>query len=489
MFQSQVTAQAYCPDIITKELAISRLADTRKIRLSSNLLPLVGFEKDTRFTCEPMGHLEGLRLTFDPSGTHKVHQRRYAKRKNNPFETQIDLNGQALINQSIPNYTERLHFQMRAGEILITPLVNRTFSIRRSLADCDDPFTSFVGMTSGVDALCLQRIGFTIDSVLEFRPQEARDNTDLTETGISSILANVAPRIVLNQNVFNVDWRKVEELVDLPAIGLLHMSPQCDDYSSLKNMEARQKSVESLDTTRDMFMDCLRAFESLRPATGIIENVPSFGTSTEGELMKIRLRRMGYFVTDGVFDSREFGGLTSRKRYYMVASIWPGFAMPTPAAVSEASIWPVIEKHLDDCRDVSHTSSVAKGIETGRIRTISKDSSSSPTFTKSQSRQAKDSVYIEHEGRYLLPSEFLMKELMSIPQSFNLDAVSSTIASEQIGQSICFSLHHAIAKAVHQHIADNVGHCTVSTIKNRAVKPQHGHKITNAGQMSLAYVC
>lgn len=456
-------ALAHIPEVITKELSVSRIGQRRKVVLSTNFLRIMGFEPGVRHDIQPLP-AGGLQLRFNPTGSHKVYQRRYLTRKNNPFEAQIDIQNQSLLNAAIPSYTERVHFELRHGSILIRPLENRTFSIRRQFAKSTHELMAFVAMTGGIDVRCLMDCGFKIDSVLEYRPHEKRDSTDLTESGALNVLANANPRLVFNEDISRIDMRRVEVLMsEAPPIALLHISLQCDDFSTLKGQKARAASAASLDSSSDLLYDGLRLIETVRPACVMLEQVPGFASSSEGHLFAIKLRKWGYFVTDGILEGREHGGLTSRSRYYLVASVWPNFSMPPGEGPRTASIWPVVESHLADCREVSHTKSVAEGLSTGRIRLIRKDSTFSPTITKSQNRQCKDSVYIEHGGRYFLPSLDLLARLNGIPEDMSFASVGQTIQSEIIGQSIDYPMHERVALAVRRHIQENVGsHALVS---------------------------
>lgn len=454
-----VLAQAYAPDVITKELAIFKSEEKRRITLSTNFLTLMGWEVGMRHDVVPMSQ-EGLSLRFNPEGRQKVYQRRYNARKNNPFETQIEIKNQSIIDSGIPQYTERVHFEMRRGEILIRPLKNQTFSIRKSLTDrTSSELAAFVAMTAGVDVRCLMDCGFKIDSILEYRPQEKRDKTDFTETGAINVLANANPRVMFNEDISKVDMKMVDRLVqEGPPIALLHLSLQCDDFSNLKNNKAKISSIDSLDTSVDLLYDGLRLIETVRPAAVILEQVPGFANSPEGRLFSIKLRKWGYFVTEGMLNGIEQGGLTNRTRYYLVASVWPNFEMPTPQQndVSE-KLWDLVEDHLHECRDVTHTKSLQEGISGGRLRPLNKNSKFCPTVTKSQNRQAKDSVYIEKDGRYFLPTVELLSKLQGIPDDFNYNNVGETIASEIIGQGIDYPMHERLTAAVYSHIQLNAG--------------------------------
>lgn len=472
---TNVTASAYVPEIITKELSLVRNGDRRKVRLSTNFLPLMGFEAGRRHSVEVLPRLEGIRLTFDSNGPQQVYQRQYKTRRNNPFETVVEIGAQSVLDAALPGYTERLHFTMRHGEILIRPLANRTFAIRRNLAKEADPFGAMVAMTSGVDIRCMLDTGFSIQAVLEYRPQEARDCRDLTETGMLTVLANSKPRIVFNEDITTIDWRRVASVMEGgPQIGVAHISLQCDEFSTVKAASLKERSLADLSTSADLVFDALRMIETVNPGVIVLEQVPGFAKSAEGNLFRTKLRKWGYHVTEAVFRADSFGGKTGRERLYLVASVFPGFQMPEPFSARTSTIWSDIEPYLKNCRDVSHTKSLMDGIQTGRARLITPASLRSPTILKSQLRQAKDSVFIAMpDGRYLFPSLELLQHLNGIPADFDFQSVSAEQCAEQIGQSIDFPLHEAICKAVHTHIAENVGKHTVLSIarSTKAAKP------------------
>ena len=447
------------PELITKELKMSTMANgVRRIRLSSNFLPLMGFSPGVRTTVEDLGVNAGMKISFNPEGHTKVYSRTYTQRRNNPLEAMIDIQNQSVIARAIPTDAERLHFTLKNGSILIKPLFNNTFLIRNNIRKAENKFSSFVAMTGGVDAHCLQASGFTIQSILEYRPQEARDKNDLTETGALNALSNVpTTKYVFNEDISKINWQNVKQVIqnDDP-IGLLHVSLACDDFSTSKGVNLKKRSVENLDTSADLVYDALRLVETTQPATVLIENVPPFASSAAGDLLRVKLRKWGYYVTDAILDPREQGGLTSRRRYYLVASVWPGFEMPEAMAPNASSIWRVIESHLHECRDITHTSTVHLGVETGRARVITSSSTCSPSILKSQARQSKDSVTILSGGRYYLPSEKLLRVLNGFPDDLNLDSVSATLASEIIGQSIDYPMHHRLTSKLKEHISRNV---------------------------------
>lgn len=451
-----VDVNVFVPEVITKQLKQSVLPSGHKrIRLSSNFLPLLGFNPGVRTHVEALGVNEGIKISYDAQGATKVYQRTYTQRKNNPLEAQLDIQNQSIINYAIPDFSDKLHFTMQKGSIIIKPLYQSTLLIRNRIKNAANKLNSFVAMSAGVDCACLQAAGFAIQSLLEYRPKEKRDNQDLSETGALNAISNVSTKNLFNEDITKIDWKIVEQIIKADEqIALLHLSIPCTDHSNAKANSLKQKAIDSLDTTIDMVYDSLRLVETVKPCVVLIENVVPFSNSWAAELVRLKLQRWGYHLTEQVLDAREHNGLTSRKRFYLVASIWPGFEMPAQQP-ARTDLWNIVEKHLDNCRDVSQTSTLYKGIECGRSRIITKDSHFSPTVLKTQNRQTKDAIYIEKDGKYYFPSEELLKALNTIPGDFNMNSVSSTIASEIIGQSIDFNMHHALSMSIKDHILRN----------------------------------
>lgn len=454
-------ARAHVPDIVTKELALASVSGRRRFRLSSNFLPMMGFVPGERHSVEVEPGLGGMRLKLgDHASPIKVYERRYNNRRhNNPFEAVVEVASQRLLDAAIPAYTERVHLTLQHGVIAVRPLANRTFSIRRSMRGCTE-LDAMVAMTAGVDVRCLQECGFRIDSILEYRPQEARDRMDLTETGALNALANSAPRVLFNEDITRVDWGRVSEMMaGGPPIAVLHVSLQCDDFSKAKGRSLKVAAVDDLSTSRDLVYDALRMIETVQPASVMIENVPGFADSGEGALLKVKLQRWGYHVRDGVLQAPSFGGLTKRERYYLVASVWPGFEMPSPPVEQRSvSAWDAIGGLVHECRDVTHTESVQEGLRSGRIRLIKPGDKIAPTILKSQGRQTKDSVYLAMpDGRFLLPTLAMQLRLNGIDAGFDTSCVSSAVASEIVGQSIDVEMHRALASSLYKHLVENVG--------------------------------
>jgi DNA (cytosine-5)-methyltransferase 1 len=452
------------PDQATKQLALQKTADgKRKLVVSTNWLPLFGFEQDTRVIEELIGNGgEGIRIRvaedlFTAVETKKVYTRAYKSRRNNPIETMLDIRGQKLLDAGFPVGTERVHVLFRNKEIRITPIRNkvaeRIASAVKSLHD-GEILTAFSACTAGIDALGLTREGFQLQSVLEWRPNEARDKQDLTETGALNVAANAFAKHIFNEDIGTVNLDAVAKAVASSPSTILQISLQCDEFATVKSHSLKESALEDLSTSVDMVYDGLRLIETVNPACVLLEQVPGFMTSQAGRIFETKLRKWGYEVNKSIMDSRDYGGLTSRKRFYLFASSLPvNFEWPATIPRRETPIWDeVIAPVLHELRDVTHTKSMQDGLACGRLRVIDRDSTCSPTFLKSQMRQAKDSVVIRDGERLLFPTVSLMQKLMLIPDEFSTAAVSSTIASEIIGQSVDFKMHAMIIAKIVEHI-------------------------------------
>ncbi|TZE98645.1 DNA cytosine methyltransferase, partial [Salmonella enterica subsp. enterica serovar Typhimurium] len=136
-----------------------------------------------------------------------------------------------------------------------------------------------------------------------------------------------------------------------------------------------------LSTMLDMVYPALKQIEVVNPAVVLVENVPNFKASGAGAMMGTTLRRMGYFLTEMVLNGLDFGAYQGRERYYMVASVFPGFVPPKPEQRAGGRLWPVIEKHLGDCADVTALKSIQARESTSRRMPafLTRESTSCPT--------------------------------------------------------------------------------------------------------------
>lgn len=455
----ETLVQVNIPDIATKQLKMREASGRRIITVSSNLLTLFDFSKGDLVSEESLGANKGIvvRRLYGASHTgrvKKVYSRTYPRRKNNPLEHMIEVSSQRLIEDSFPEGCTRVHVTFEPGKVTITPLATMAERVM-SNAQNADPFSVFAALTSGVDLASMRQQGYKVSAVLEWRPQEARDKSDLTETGAIAAMANSGPiHAVFNEDVTATALDRLGKVMERHPVMVFSASPQCDDHSNLKSKKAKEVAFEDGNSSADMILDLLNIIERLAVPVVVFENVPGMIGSAAYNVACLRLRRWGYTRYEHIGDPRDYGGLTSRKRAYVVFTQLPAsFEFEKPSTSRTKDVWKEVQPFLAGCRDVSHSKSLQDGKTVGRLRSIRPDSTSIPTPVKSQYRMAKDSVVVEPEdGRFLFPSEDLLKHMLGI-NDVDLNAVSETISSEIIGQSIDFPHHAMVMRCIGAHIA------------------------------------
>ena len=456
-----VLVQVNVPDIATKQLRFRHSGARRILTISSNLLAIFGFEKGNAVIERSMGRNKGIvieRVQDDlVDGTariKRVYGRIYKHRRNNPFEHLLEVSSQKLIDESFGAGCTRVHVTFSPGRIIVTPLATLS---ERALANAAraDPDSVFAALTSGVDLASMREEGFCVSAILEWRPQEARDKQDLTETGALTALANSGPvHALFNEDVTACCLDRIGEIMADTPVMLFHASPQCDDHSTLKSAALKARDTENGTSSADMILDLLNIIERIAPPIILFENVPGMISSPAYEIASLRLKRWGYRQHEHVGDARDHGGLTSRRRAYVVFSqLDEDLVFDAPSRDPQRDIWSMIAQDLDTCRDVSGSRSLQRGKACGRLRSVKPGARSLPTPIKSQSRMAKDSIVIEPEdGKFLFPTETLLKRFLGI-EKVDLSTVSATLASEIIGQSIDRPHHAMVLRAIRDHIA------------------------------------
>ncbi len=455
------TLKINIPKIATKQLKLQNCNAGKKLVVSTNWLPLFGFESNSRVKEHLIGKGKGIRISLvdkDETNSKKVYTRSYNSRRNNPLETMLDIRSQTLINEAFPEDTETVHIQFTYGEVLITPMCNRKATaikqFKKSNNEC------FVACSSGVDAVSMVKKGFTIETLLEYRPHEKRDKNDMTETGALNAIANIEVNHLINEDIMNLDIERIAKLCSKSNYTNATFSVQCDEFSNVKANSLKDSALDDGTSSLDMVIDSINLISKFNFPTVLVENVPNFFTSDAGKILMARLNRLGYKTYLEKFDARDYGGLTSRVRGYLFATMLPGnFEMPKPTNKNETPIWELLnfDERIasGELRDITHTSSLQDGLKTCRARLITRKSLFSGTILKSQNRQAKDSQFIHDEvnDRYYFTSNKLLSELMSIEMDFS--AVGGTIESEIIGQSIEVPLHDALLDSINQHIIES----------------------------------
>ncbi|MDI5832482.1 DNA cytosine methyltransferase (plasmid) [Shewanella xiamenensis] len=335
--------------------------------------------------------------------------------------------------------------------------------------DFNNPLSTFLALSSGVDGVSLENSGFDINSLLEWLPPEARDfkrnrmgdivHTDKTESGAICGAINIKGlKNVFNENIFDFSLARVSKYLPKLAFSFLHISLECSDFSNAKSAKDKKAHIQSLDSSRDMIfplIDLLNSFEH-PPMSLLIENVTNFFRSTELALLNFELTRMGYNVHSSILKASDLNAYTNRQRCYVYSTALEtdgeSFTFPESIERTKNAWHDIIEPNLSELRDVTHTKSLQLAISGGRLRPVNYGDAVVPTIMRSQNRQVKDSVYVRIGDRYYMPSVEMLKQLMSIEPNFNTDHFSIESATQFIGQSVDVGMHQPLLVLIKDHI-------------------------------------
>jgi len=381
------------PKIATKQLKLQSCSAGKKLVVSTNWLPLFGFEANCRVKEELIGKNKGIKITLVHSNetkSKKVYTREYKSRKNNPLETLLDIRSQKIINDAFPKNTIQVHIQFIYGEILITPITNRKAAAIKQFKSSKNKET-FLACSSGVDGLSMLKKGFKIETLLEYRPHEKRDKNDLSETGALNAINNFEVTHLINEDIMNLDLDKISKLCSKSNYTNATFSIQCDDFSNAKANSLKEASIQDGSTTIDMVFDALNIISKFNFPTVLIENVCGFYTSDAGKMLISRLKRLGYEVYLNKLDSTQFGGLTSRVRGYLFATMLPSkFEAPITTSKNDIPIWDLLDFDTriknGEFRDVTETKSLQEGLRSKRARLLKRSDIKSNCIMKSHCR-------------------------------------------------------------------------------------------------------
>ena len=126
---SSVQVQVNVPEIATKQLKFRQVGQRRILTISTNFLNIFGFNKGDSVVEKVIASGKGLviervrELEFE-SRTKKVYGRSYPRRKNNPFETLLEVSSQKLIADAFPDGVSQVHVLFEKDRVTVTPITS-----------------------------------------------------------------------------------------------------------------------------------------------------------------------------------------------------------------------------------------------------------------------------------------------------------------------------------------------------------------------------
>lgn len=276
-----------------------------RVWLESQRLNSLGFSPGTRLSVASQSN----RLVLTPSSEdtgNRVSQRRAA----GGVRPIIDLNSMSLL-KPISDYVE-VKIEAAFNRICVSPSV-RAFYIRKHLK-AKPPYRTFEVFAGGGLLGAGAGEDYEIVGGLEIEPD----------------YADVWQKKNPNATLIQSDIRLTHPS-ELPFFDVMLCGIPCTSHSNLGRAKKGLANKPELGDTGDLFMPVANIIACRMPLACVFENVPSFGTSLAGMTLKHHLKQLGYYIYETVLDPHgEWNEPQDRKRWMMVATLYPGFQLFTP---------------------------------------------------------------------------------------------------------------------------------------------------------------
>lgn len=359
---------------IPRLIAFHRLGENRnspRLWLESRRLEVLGFAAGTSFVVE--GRSGAVRLRVSPEGTHHVAQRRAA----GGLRPIIDIVNRTLL-APITKWDE-VKVAASSGIIDVTASV-RAFTIQRQRSSLA-PWRTLEIFSGGgtLSAAISAHLDFHLVAGVEIEPR----------------FADVWQAAHRDAVLIQADVRRIHPS-ELPQHEVLVAAIPCTSHSPLGRAKKALKNKPELGDTGDLFLSIAAIVATHLPLACVFENVPSFGTALAGQTLAHHLRLLGYHVTETVLDPhKQWAEPQDRRRWLLVATLAPGFALQAPNLPFTGDLSAVIDLPSErDCSDAQRIAGSIAALKRHRERhralghgfgfsTINPDSSRVPTVVRS----------------------------------------------------------------------------------------------------------
>jgi DNA (cytosine-5)-methyltransferase 1 len=179
-------------------------------------------------------------------------------------------------------------------------------------------------------------------------------------------------------NAYSMRFAQVEELLqgdvrdfdagEFPRHEILVAGIPCDDHS-LEGRAKKGLTIPEEGAFGNLYMEVLPVIRHHRPRAVIVENVPSFANSIAGVNMVRTLQDWGYGVANVVIDPIQWGEITGRKRWVMVAMLDQTFQFSVPAVAPSRALADFLDPE-DPIADAADVANSAHGLDYLRNRSV-----------------------------------------------------------------------------------------------------------------------
>ncbi|AXH16320.1 hypothetical protein CP985_14395 [Malaciobacter mytili LMG 24559] len=387
---------------------------------------------------EPEYDFENKKIILRPGFTHSI----IVRQKNNmPVIDIVNRN----INKIFDGYNH-IVIKLYNDEIIIEPLKEETEQ-KRAKEKSNNKTPTMIEIFAGGGTLVksLKDAGIKPIAAIELEDKYLQ-NTELNNPNIITYCGDLAKL----------------DISLLPDADIISAGIPCEGYSQA------QTKAEKFEAhpTGSLGFYVLKIIDAIRPAVVLIEEVPNFKNSAIATMARYVLTSMGYNISETELIGSDYGSLTKRKRYCMVASIKKGFKFLDSYKIEcNKTVKDILEIPIDDREWHSiHNSRLAsfylkkeaEHIAKGngfRIARTSINDNITATITKGHYLQRITEPILVHPEDSNCFSIFTPREIArinSLPDDFKLPEAKTT-SGEIIGQGVCYNAFNAVGKMIVQH--------------------------------------
>ena len=256
-------------------------------------------------------------------------------------------------------------------------------------------------------------------------------------------------RLNFDHPVFERDLRDTTELSDILSFKpqVIIGGPPCQDFSGAGH---RNEKLGRADLTIS-FMEIL---EAARSQFFLMENVPRIQKSTILQIIKERLRKLGYGFTQLVLDASRCGVPQQRKRFFLIGELGGSddfLTEPLLEGLSEKKM--TVFDYLGNSLGVEHYFRVPRSYTRRGIYSIHEPSMTvrgvDRPVPKGYPNHPADSVPMNDSIRTLTYKERSL--IQTFPETFVFEG-SKTTLNQLIGNAVPVKLAEYIAKALREYI-------------------------------------
>lgn len=419
----------------------SKLGDkkgNKRIWLASKKLNETKLAENLRF--EPFYDFENQRIVLRQGFTNKISVR---KSNNLPI---IDI-----INQNVNIIFKDFHhviIKLYNDEIVIEPLkeeINQQKAKKKAYSKNPTAIEIFAG--GGTLIKALRDSGIKTVAAVELE-EKYLENLEINNPDIVTYCGDLA---------------KLDASL-LPDADIVVAGLPCEGYSPA---QLKAKKFEA-HPTGSLGFYLLKILGEIRPAVLLLEETANFQNSAMAAMTRYVLTSMGYHLTETILKGNEYGSLTNRKRYCLVASIKKGFKFNDAfKSTNTKTIGDILEIPLQDRQWLTkeNSNSIAynlikeqehirkgEGFRMGRTYV---DQTLVGTITKGIYQNRLTDLVLVNPDNHEMFSKFTPRELARInglPEDFILSDNSMSTLGEIIGQGICYQPFNAVGKMIIEHL-------------------------------------